>query len=340
MRKKGNPLIDGWHYLQSLMPKRGGQKDSVQNDMRRYSFAGDQGVVAHKKRLAFSFWRKRWQQKRQAEQEGYRQAPPRQLSGLRPLLILAIGVVSVLVFTLVGGATHLAGLLHGITFLQVHSLVVDGNKAISRARLRELSGIVEYKTSLIGMDVTAIKARIEADPWVSEAQVSRNWPSTVTIEIVEHRPVAMVNSGGANDSQLYYTDAGGVSFLPVMVGKDLDFPVITGLDSITAQREKEAVFADIMIFLKRTERNDPNLPAQSVSEIHVTPKGEMIVYLVDHPFPIYFGKGETAVKYSRLVKVLESLYQKSEGGVKISQVDYIRMDYLEDKVLVAQSKSG
>ncbi len=340
MKKKDGWLVDGWNFLTGLLSKRFGKKASLQSDMRSYSFAGEQGKVTHQKRLRFSFWRKRREQKRQAEQDGYRKVPPRRLRGIRQYMVLAGGIAVLLVLVVIGGATRLAGLLHGITFLQVHSLEVKGNTAISRARLRELSGVVEYKTSMIGMDADAIKGQIEADPWVREARVSRNWPSTVTIDVVEHRPVAMVNSGGANDSQLYYTDAGGESFLPVMTGKDLDFPVITGLDTIVAQAEREAVFAEIMIFLKRTERNDPNLPTQSVSEIHVTAKGEMIVYLVDHPFPIYFGKGDTAVKYTRLVKVLENLYRKSEDGMKISQVEYIRMDYLEDKVLVAQSKSG
>lgn len=340
MKKKDGWLVDGWNFLTALLSKRIGKKASLQSDMRSYSFAGEQGKAAHQKRLRFSFWRKRREQKRQAEQDGYRKAPPRRFKGIRQYMVVAGGIVALLVLVVAGGVTRLAGLLHGITFLQVHNLEVKGNSAISRTRLRELSGVVEYKTSMIGMDADAIKGQIEADPWVREAQVSRSWPSTVTIDVVEHRPVAMVNSGGANDSQLYYTDAGGESFLPVMTGKDLDFPVITGLDSIVAQAEREAVFAEIMIFLKRTERNDPNLPTQSVSEIHVTAKGELIVYLVDHPFPIYFGKGDTAVKYTRLVKVLENLYRKSEDGMKISQVEYIRMDYLEDKVLVAQSKSG
>jgi len=40
------------------------------------------------------------------------------------------------------------------------------------------------------------------------------------------------------------------------------------------------------------------------------------------------------------VKVLEVLYKKQEKEMQISRVEYIRMDYLEDKVLVAQSGSG
>ena len=66
----------------------------------------------------------------------------------------------------------------------------------------------------------------------------------------------------------------------------------------------------------------------------------MTLYLVDYPFPIYFGKGEVRTKYSRLKRVLEVLYKETEQGMTIADVAYIRMDYLENKVLVAHSGSG
>ena len=62
----------------------------------------------------------------------------------------------------------------------------------------------------------------------------------------------------------------------------------------------------------------------------------MVVYLVEYPFPIFFGTSNTSKKYYRLVQVLKTLY-KQKGKGSISQIEYIQMDYLQDKVLVAQS---
>lgn len=149
MKKKDGWLVDGWNFLTGLLSKRFGKKASLQSDMRSYSFAGEQGKVTHQKRLRFSFWRKRREQKRQAEQDGYRKVPPRRLRGIRQYMVLAGGIAVLLVLVVIGGATRLAGLLHGITFLQVHSLEVKGNTAISRARLRELSGVVEDRKSVV-----------------------------------------------------------------------------------------------------------------------------------------------------------------------------------------------
>jgi cell division protein FtsQ len=135
-------------------------------------------------------------------------------------------------------------------------------------------------------------------------------------------------------------DREGRAFIEVGVGMDTDFPVVTGLERIKEEGRKKEILEDVLGFLRQTQKNDPNLPTQAVSEIHVSLDGELVVFLVDYPFPIFFGRGKVETKYNRLVKVLEVLYKKQESEMQISRVEYIRMDYLEDKVLVAQSGSG
>jgi len=103
---------------------------------------------------------------------------------------------------------------------------------------------------------------------------------------------------------------------------------------------KSAALKEVLIFLNKAKRNDPHLPVQSLSEVHVTKEGDLVVYLVEYPFPIFFGNGNTKRKYGRLVEVLKALYKKEKGKDLISEVEYIQMDYLQDKVLVAQSGQG
>ena len=94
-----------------------------------------------------------------------------------------------------------------------------------------------------------------------------------------------------------------------------------------------------MVLLKKAAKNNPNLPAQSISEISVNPKGELIMYLVDYPFPIFFGKGRPTEKFNNLLRVLETLYRNHNGSVEMSQVAFIRLEYENDQVLVIK-KSG
>jgi cell division protein FtsQ len=104
--------------------------------------------------------------------------------------------------------------------------------------------------------------------------------------------------------------------------------------------ERKTMIRESLALLKLVKQNNPNLPVQNLSEIHLDQDTGMTIYLVDYPFPIYFGKGEIRTKYSRLKRVLEVLYKDTEQGMTIADVVYIRMDYLENKVLVAHSGSG
>lgn len=228
--------------------------------------------------------------------------------------------------------------IQSLPFFKVSQVVFSGNSTISEGKLREASRIIPHQTSLIGLDCDQVEAWLGTVPWVARAVVKKNWPSTVEISIVENVPVALLHSEKEKGTQLQYIDRQGMPFLQVMPGADIDFPVITGLTEIDEPIVRKKALAEVLLFLKNINGNDPYLPAQSVSEIHVNRDGEMVVYLVDYPFPIFFGNSNTGTKYSRLVQVLKALYRKQKGRESIAQIEYIQMDYLKDKVLVAQSE--
>jgi cell division protein FtsQ len=46
--------------------------------------------------------------------------------------------------------------------------------------------------------------------------------------------------------------------------------------------------------------------------VHVDQQRGLVLYLVDRPFPVYFGTGRLQTKYYRLVRVLEQLYAKKQ----------------------------
>ncbi len=252
---------------------------------------------------------------------------------------VAILMFSILTFVLIGGGQVMLNNIKSLPFFRVSEIVFSGVETISKEKLREASGIIPYQTSLIGLDCSRVKARLVTVPWVARAEVKKNWPSTVEITVEENIPIALLHSENKGGDQLQYIDKKGVPIFHVSLGADIDFPVITGLTEIEQPAVKKKALAEVLVFLKDVNGNDPNLPAQSVSEIHVNRDGEIVVYLVEYPFPIFFGKSNTSKKYSRLVQVLKALYKKENGKKEsISQIEYIQMDYLNDKVLVAQNE--
>lgn len=300
--------------------------------------AGDPGFYQQKKKWRLSKIKQLVRAKNKKNNESYGKPATRgKLLPRSGAFLLAVSMAGVLF--LAGGRTWIEKELGSIAFFQVHELIFSGCRVTSREQLREEAKIILHQTSLIGMKKAEIERRLEENPWVARANVNLNWPSAVEIEIKEYVPVALLHSTTSEPDQLYYIDKKGFSFTPVPIGANVDFPVITGLTEINDKDLRQNAFGEALLFLKKVSRNDPHLPTQSVSEVHVNPVGELVVYLVEHPFPIFFGNGNTRQKYRRLLKVLQALYKKKSGQEIISSVEYIRMDYFDNKVLVAQIDS-
>lgn len=55
---------------------------------------------------------------------------------------------------------------------------------------------VRAGTPMILIDVARVESLLLRDPWIADADVRRDWPDTVTVEIVERDPAAWVRTGG------------------------------------------------------------------------------------------------------------------------------------------------
>jgi cell division protein FtsQ len=55
---------------------------------------------------------------------------------------------------------------------------------------------VRAGTPMILIDVAKVESQLLRDPWIAEADVRRDWPDTVTVEVVEREPAAWVRTGG------------------------------------------------------------------------------------------------------------------------------------------------
>lgn len=113
-------------------------------------------------------------------------------------------VIAVLTTALVGGGVWL---VYFSSVMTVSGVDVTGNSELSAARI-EAAARVPRGDQLARVDLTAIQARVENVPAVKEADVSRSWPDTVTIAIVERVPVAAVDRG----TGLQAVDDAGVLF--------------------------------------------------------------------------------------------------------------------------------
>jgi cell division protein FtsQ len=91
--------------------------------------------------------------------------------------------------------------------LGVSTVQVDGVTTLPADQVRETAGI-DPGTPLLRVDVEAARARIARLPQVASVEVTRGWPRTVVVTVVERVPIAIVGEPGGRS----LVDAEGVLF--------------------------------------------------------------------------------------------------------------------------------
>jgi cell division protein FtsQ len=76
----------------------------------------------------------------------------------------------------------------------MRTLTVRGNRHLSEALVARLAGL-SRSTNVVWLRSGAVADRIERNPWVLRARVSKSLPGSVTVVIEERRAVAFVESG-------------------------------------------------------------------------------------------------------------------------------------------------
>jgi cell division protein FtsQ len=116
----------------------------------------------------------------------------RQRRRARRLRVLRRVLALLLVVGLVAGAVWL---VFFSSRLAVHSVSVRGTTVLSADQVRTTAD-VPPDVPLALTDLDAVRARVETLPAVRSAEVGRDWPDGIAIEVTERRAVAVVDREG------------------------------------------------------------------------------------------------------------------------------------------------
>lgn len=240
-----------------------------------------------------------------------------------------VGGVLVLLLLAVLGFVAYKGMSRS-DFFQITDIDFVGCQRIGKERAMEWSGL-DIHTNLVAMSPRDVKARLESHGWVESAEVKREWPNRLIINIRERVPVAIQNREG----RLSYLDRNGRAFNAVEPQDDHDFPVISGLSGAGGRGEVQTDLLEALQFLHFAAQGNRNLPVQSISEINIGSGGDLVLFLLSRPFPIRLGRGDLKNKYDRLSAVLGGIYKRRE----FTGVSYIDVTYRDNLVLVGLTDS-
>jgi len=114
----------------------------------------------------------------------------------------------------------------------IDHLKIKGKFRYSQPKEVELVVKEENLGNFFSVNLTDIKQRIESLAWIRNADVRREWPNTLSIDVVEHRPLIPWSNNDAKNKKGNYwlTSLGDVIDLPNEIGLENDI-VLVGNES-------------------------------------------------------------------------------------------------------------
>jgi cell division septal protein FtsQ len=234
--------------------------------------------------------------------------------------VCAALVLTTLVWTL---GTETYEIFADATFFKLERIEVPRLQKLSRDEIVGLTG-VKLGDSLLKLDLQHVAEQLEKNPWVEKLMVRRRFPGTLSIEITERVPVAVVNMG-----YLYYLDSKGEIFKPLTEGDRLDFPVLTGITEEDLLKDADGTKKMLTMALGLMDmlEKGTEFRLSDVSEIHLDKGYGYTLFTTQGGVPVKLGNSDFQGKLTRFSRIYKEL------TAQIASLEYVDLNY-PDKIIV------
>ena len=185
------------------------------------------------------------------------------------------------------------------------------DQILSRARL-------ETGVNILSVNLYLVRQRLLAEPWIAEAQVSRELPDSIEIRVTEQRPLAILDLG----RKFLLNDRGEV-FMELDETAPVALPLVTGLEFPDLHLEGGAgspAFAAVMEVLRLGLRPGTALPIAAVDRIDVDRQLGLTLHAFAGAKVIKIGYQDYPDKYDRLRTVM--MFLNRDGRLRdVSVID-------------------
>ncbi len=224
-------------------------------------------------------------------------------------------------------------------FILIHELVtqcdyfaaakvtIEGTQRLTHEQVARQAR-VRKGDNILSVNLSLVRKRLLAHPWIAEAEVSREIPSRLIIRVKEHSALAVVDLG-----QKFLINQQGRIFKAWDPADRVNLPVISGLNlsdlTVYGQLEPSepaktpvysAPFRAVMQVLELGRQQGSILPNRLVRQIIVDRQIGLTVYAFDRLKAINLGYSDYIGKYHMLVKLFS--YLKRQRSI----FDFDRID--------------
>jgi cell division septal protein FtsQ len=227
------------------------------------------------------------------------------------------------------------------TNVNYDKITVNGNFTLSKEEILQAANIkTDSIINIEELNLVFIQDRILKHPEIKKAFVSKNPPNELVIDVIEKRPLAIVNVG----NQLNLVDEECELFPFKNFEKLYDLPVITGIRQVSTQQIDDKSYLNdlkLAVFITMNAYKKSKFLYNQISEINVADTGKIILFTNDKSVPVYFqrleGKNISDLNYQKeiLTKlvVLKNFFEKSFASLKDKRFDYVDLRF-DNQVVV------
>lgn len=186
-------------------------------------------------------------------------------------------------------------------YFRAAEITVHGEKRLSEQAVLELAEL-EDEVNILSVNLSMIRKRLVAAPWIQSAAVRRELPSRLSISVKEHEPLALLDVG-----RLFLINTAGEIFKEAEPMEMTGLPVISGMDYVDWKRTdgpETKVFKAVMAFLDLQEKKPSLFSDRAVREIRVDPEMGLSVRLSDPVVRLELGFDAYERKLKRIRRIL------------------------------------
>lgn len=222
----------------------------------------------------------------------------------------------------------------------IDKITLTGNYTISREEILNAARLKDSSVNSDEINIDLIRSRISNHKEVKKVFVSLELPSEIKIDVIERRPVAILN--GENEIMLIDEE---LEIFPFKnAAKMYDLPVISGVrieSKPNPMKKYNNEDLRVALFLILNTYKESRATYNYISEVNMSDSEKIIVYMTEDSSPFYFPKKKNEsisnAGYQELlinrVLVFESYLKQSLSDHLKKNVKYVDLRY-ENKVIL------
>ncbi|MBW1822153.1 MAG: FtsQ-type POTRA domain-containing protein [Deltaproteobacteria bacterium] len=202
-------------------------------------------------------------------------------------------------------------------YFKAKSLAITGNHMFSDKQIISQADL-KKGINIFSVNLSIVEKRLLEHPWIEEAEINRELPSTIKVRIKEYKAVAIVDLGRRflinNKGEIFKEWSAEVpGALPVINGlRYSDIPITSKSrshgsgesDMALSMKERSNPFDAVMNVLRLGQRAESVLPNKLIRQIMVDREIGITIYAFNKIKEIKLGYDNYADKYDLLKKVL------------------------------------